>query len=69
MIIFKGKIAQWKKKEGDKFSVGESIAGIETDKAVVDYEMTEDGYIAKILKPEGSSDVEIGSVSKYNIFI
>ncbi len=43
--------------------MGETIAGIETDKAVVDYEMTEDGYIARILKPEGTSDVEIGSVS------
>ncbi len=59
----KGSIADWYKKEGDKFVAGESIAGIETDKATVDFEMTEEGYIAKIIKPKGTKGLAIGEVS------
>lgn len=58
----KGSIAEWKKKVGDKVEPGESIAGIETDKAVVDFELNEECYIAKILKPNGSKDIELGTV-------
>lgn len=60
----KGSISEWKKKEGDKVNVGESIAGIETDKAVVDFELNDECYIAKILKPTGTKDIELGAVSK-----
>lgn len=59
----KGSIADWYKKEGDKFIAGESIAGIETDKATVDFEMTEEGYIAKIIQPKGTKGLAIGEVS------
>ena len=59
----KGSIAEWYKKEGDKFIAGESIAGIETDKATVDFEMTEEGYIAKIIQPKGAKGLAIGEVS------
>ena len=38
-----GNIAQWKKKEGDHIMPGQSLAGIETDKAVVDFEATDEG--------------------------
>lgn len=38
------------------------MAQIETDKATVDYEMQEEGYIAKILFPEGAKDVKLGTV-------
>lgn len=61
----KGSIAEWKKKVGDKINSGESIAGIETDKAVVDFELNEDCYLAKILKPTGTKDIELGAVSLY----
>lgn len=44
--------------------MGDSIASVETDKAVVDFEVNEDGYLAKILKPAGSKDVEIGEVNE-----
>jgi pyruvate dehydrogenase E2 component (dihydrolipoamide acetyltransferase) len=37
------------------------LCGVETDKAVVDYEMQEEGYIAKLLYPEGAKDVLLGS--------
>lgn len=38
------------------------LAAIETDKAVVDFEMQEEGYVAAILYPEGSKDVELGKI-------
>lgn len=38
------------------------LASIETDKAVVDFEMQEEGFVAKILYPAGAKDVPLGSV-------
>lgn len=45
-----GKIVNWIVKEGQKVSEGSSIALIETDKATIDFEMTDEIYIAKIVK-------------------
>lgn len=56
----KGNISTWHKKVGDKISPGEALCGIETDKAVVDFEMQEEGYIAKILYGDGAKDIELG---------
>jgi pyruvate/2-oxoglutarate dehydrogenase complex dihydrolipoamide acyltransferase (E2) component len=53
-----GSIARWTLKEGEKFSAGTAICEVETDKAVVTYEATEDGYLAKILV--GSGEVKVG---------
>lgn len=58
----KGNIKSWNKKVGDKVKPGDALCGIETDKAVVDFEMQEEGYIAKILYPEGAKDVKLGQV-------
>eukprot|EP00898_Chlorokybus_atmophyticus_P004943 jgi/Chlat1/544/Chrsp103S01122 len=55
-----GNIGTWKVKEGDKVSTGDVLAEIETDKATLDLENMEDGYIAKILAPDGSKDVPVG---------
>jgi pyruvate dehydrogenase E2 component (dihydrolipoamide acetyltransferase) len=52
-----GNIAQWKKKEGDKIAAGDIIAEIETDKATIDFEAQDDGYLAKIIAPSGSKDI------------
>ncbi|XP_041864049.1 dihydrolipoyllysine-residue acetyltransferase component of pyruvate dehydrogenase complex, mitochondrial isoform X2 [Melanotaenia boesemani] len=57
-----GTIARWEKKEGDKISEGDLIAEVETDKATVGFEMLEECYLAKILVPEGTRDVTVGSV-------
>lgn len=54
-----GNLASWKKKIGDEIKVGESIALIETDKATMDLESQEEGYLAKILVPDGTNDVSI----------
>ena len=56
----KGNIAKWMKKEGDEIKPGDILAQIETDKATVDFEMQEEGFIAKLLYPEGSKDVKLG---------
>ncbi|XP_010503951.1 PREDICTED: dihydrolipoyllysine-residue acetyltransferase component 1 of pyruvate dehydrogenase complex, mitochondrial [Camelina sativa] len=55
-----GNIAKWWKKEGDKIEVGDVIGEIETDKATLEFECLEEGYLAKILLPEGSKDVAVG---------
>jgi pyruvate/2-oxoglutarate dehydrogenase complex dihydrolipoamide acyltransferase (E2) component len=50
------------KKEGDSIKPGDILAQIETDKATVDFEMQEEGYIAKLLFAEGAKDVKLGTV-------
>lgn len=54
-----GNLAVWSKKEGDQLNVGDVIAEIETDKAQMDFEFQDDGYLAKILVPEGTKDVPV----------
>ncbi|BDA46555.1 Dihydrolipoyllysine-residue acetyltransferase component of pyruvate dehydrogenase complex, mitochondrial [Coccomyxa sp. Obi] len=56
-----GNIAEWKKKEGDEVSAGDSIAEVETDKATMDWESQDDGYMAKLLVPDGTKDIPVGS--------
>ncbi|XP_052477848.1 dihydrolipoyllysine-residue acetyltransferase component 1 of pyruvate dehydrogenase complex, mitochondrial isoform X1 [Gossypium raimondii] len=55
-----GNIAKWKKKEGDKIEPGDILCEIETDKATLEFECLEEGFLAKILVPEGSKDVPVG---------
>lgn len=57
-----GTIARWEKKEGDKISEGDIIAEVETDKATVGFESLEECYLAKILVPEGTRDLPLGSI-------
>lgn len=58
----KGNIAKWCKKEGDEVNPGDILAEVETDKATVDFEMQEEGYIAKLLVEEGAKDVSLGEI-------
>jgi pyruvate dehydrogenase E2 component (dihydrolipoamide acetyltransferase) len=58
----KGNLAKWCKKEGDEILVGDILAEIETDKATVDFEMQEDGYVAKLLVDEGAQDINLGDL-------
>src|SRR5580700_6722642 len=55
----KGNLAKWLKKEGDKVKAGDILAEIETDKATMEYEAIDEGVIAKILVPEGTTDVAV----------
>lgn len=56
----KGTIAKWNKKVGDKLKPGDILVEVETDKATVGYEITDEGYLAKILLQEGAADVKLG---------
>jgi pyruvate dehydrogenase E2 component (dihydrolipoamide acetyltransferase) len=58
----KGNLARWLKKEGDKIKSGDVIAEIETDKATMEYEATDEGTLAKIVVPEGTQDVAVNAV-------
>ena len=53
----------WSVAEGDELGEGELLAQIETDKATMDFEAPEVGYLAKILVPSGTPDVKLGVVS------
>ena len=57
----KGNIKSWGKQVGDEIAPGDVLASIETDKAVVDFEMQEEGYVAKLLFDEGAKDVPLGT--------
>ncbi|WP_336597882.1 biotin/lipoyl-containing protein, partial [Wolbachia endosymbiont of Nasonia oneida] len=54
-----GKIVKWHKKEQDKVEVGDVIAEIETDKAIMEFESIDEGVIAKILVTEGTNGVSV----------
>src|ERR1700722_6602292 len=58
----KGNLAKWLKKEGEAVKTGDVIAEIETDKATMEYEAIEDGVLAKIVVPEGTSDVPVNQL-------
>jgi len=50
-----GKIVEWLKNPGDKVERGESVLVVESDKADMDVESFQDGYLASILMPAGST--------------
>lgn len=50
-----GTVVRWLAEEGSEVGLGEAIAEIETDKAVVEFESTTAGILHKILVPEGST--------------
>lgn len=50
---------------GERLNEGDKLAEIETDKAVMDFETPEEGYLAKIMIAAGQKDVKVGKV--YNI--
>ncbi|XP_063145689.1 pyruvate dehydrogenase protein X component, mitochondrial isoform X2 [Candoia aspera] len=57
-----GNIVKWLKKEGEMVNVGDALCEIETDKAVVTMESSDDGILAKIMKEEGSKNVRLGAL-------
>jgi pyruvate dehydrogenase E2 component (dihydrolipoamide acetyltransferase) len=55
-----GNLSKWRKNVGDKVKPGDILCDIETDKATLDFEVQEEGYIAKILVEAGTPDVPVG---------
>mmetsp|Transcript_38049 Transcript_38049/g.85575 ORF Transcript_38049/g.85575 Transcript_38049/m.85575 type:complete len:653 (-) Transcript_38049:214-2172(-) len=56
-----GRVVSWLKSEGDEIEAGEAIMVVESDKADMDVEAFEDGYLAKILTDEGET-AEVGAI-------
>jgi len=56
-----GTLAKWLVKEGDEVKSGDILAEIETDKATMEFEAVDEGTIARILVPEGSDGVKVGT--------
>jgi len=56
-----GNIASWKVQEGGSYSAGDVLLEIETDKAQMDVEAQDDGKMAKIVSPDGSKGIKVGT--------
>jgi pyruvate/2-oxoglutarate dehydrogenase complex dihydrolipoamide acyltransferase (E2) component len=56
-----GNLTKWYVKEGDEVQPGTVLADVETDKATMAFENQEEGFIAKLLIPDGSKDVPVGT--------
>src|SRR5919197_3597739 len=56
-----GQLSRWLKKEGDKVSVGEPIAEVDTDKATMEAQALAEGVLRKILVREGET-VPLGAI-------
>jgi len=57
----RGMIIKWNVKEGDAVSAGDNVADIETDKAIMEMQVFDDGHMARIVVPEGEM-VEVGTL-------
>ena len=57
-----GTLAKWLVKEGDVVKSGDLLAEIETDKATMEFEAVDEGTVTKILVPEGTDAVKVGTV-------
>jgi pyruvate dehydrogenase E2 component (dihydrolipoamide acetyltransferase) len=56
-----GTLVKWLKKEGEAIKSGEKIAEVETDKAVMEQEVFDDGVVAALVAGEGEK-VTVGSL-------
>lgn len=52
-----GTIAKWHKKEGDLVAAGEVLLEVATDKATIEHSALDEGYLRKILVPNGGHAV------------
>ena len=57
-----GKLARWLKKEGDEVKSGDVLAEIETDKATMEVEAVDEGFLAKIVVPDDTEGVAVNAV-------
>src|SRR5436190_21784726 len=56
-----GKLAKWLVKEGQTIKAGDIIAEIETDKATMEVEASDEGKLGKILVAEGTEGVKVNT--------
>ena len=55
-----GSIMSWEKKIGEAVNEGDLLCEIETDKATMGFESSEEGYLAKIFLEAGAKDIPVG---------
>ena len=56
-----GRLVEWKKNEGDAIAVGDVLAEVETDKAVMELVARADGVLRKQMLAEGAT-VPVGAL-------
>ena len=59
-----GRLVKWTRKEGEAVKTGDTLAEVETDKAVMELVARADGQLLKISVPEGAT-VPVGNVVAY----
>ena len=57
-----GNVASWLKNEGDSVTAGDILCEIETDKATMEVEATDEGTLGRIVAPAGSEGVPVNAV-------
>ena len=57
-----GNVASWLKNEGDSVQAGDILCEIETDKATMEVEATDEGTLGKIVAPAGTEAVPVNAV-------
>ena len=57
-----GNVASWLKNEGDEVAAGDILCEIETDKATMEVEATDEGTLARIVVPAGTEGVAVNAV-------
>jgi pyruvate dehydrogenase E1 component beta subunit len=57
-----GKLATWKKQEGDAVKSGDVLAEIETDKATMEVESGDSGEVKELLVAEGTEGVKVNTL-------
>lgn len=57
----KGNLVKWHVREGDKIAAGDILAEIETDKATMELEASENGVISRILIKDGTPDIAVST--------
>ncbi|TPX71878.1 dihydrolipoyllysine-residue acetyltransferase [Spizellomyces sp. 'palustris'] len=54
-----GNLGQWHKKIGDEVQPGDVLVEVETDKATMDFECQDEGFLARIFIESGEKDVPV----------
>ena len=57
-----GNVASWLKSEGDQVAAGDILCEIETDKATMEVEATDEGTLGRIVVPAGTEGVAVNAV-------
>jgi pyruvate dehydrogenase E2 component (dihydrolipoamide acetyltransferase) len=58
-----GNIRKWLKQVGDPVAAGGVVAEVETHWLTMNWESVDEGFIAKILAPDGTQDIVVRAAS------